>query len=184
MQGLVALARELKIWLLIGSALVRREDGGAANRSMLIDPSGRTVVTYDKIHMFDVDLPTGERVRESEAYTPGCEAVVVRDTVRQAGPDRLLRHPLSLSLSRARQGRGGDPHRAGRIHPPDRRGALGDPAARPRDRVRGLRARTGAGRASRRRPWHVGALDGRRSLGRDPGAGAGRRTRRGRCVLD
>jgi predicted amidohydrolase len=75
-QGLVALARELKIWLLIGSALVRRDDGGAANRSMLIDPSGRTVATYDKIHMFDVDLPTGERVRESEAYTPGCAASV------------------------------------------------------------------------------------------------------------
>jgi deaminated glutathione amidase len=75
-QGLIALARELKVWLLIGSALVRREDGGAANRSMLIDPAGRTVATYDKIHMFDVDLPTGERVRESEAYTPGCAASV------------------------------------------------------------------------------------------------------------
>jgi len=76
-QGLIALARELEVWLLIGSALVKREDGGAANRSMLIDPAGRTVATYDKIHMFDVDLPTGERVRESEAYTPGCAASVV-----------------------------------------------------------------------------------------------------------
>jgi predicted amidohydrolase len=77
-QGLIALARELEVWLLIGSALVRREDGGAANRSMLIDPTGRTVATYDKIHMFDVDLPTGERVRESEAYTPGCAAAIAR----------------------------------------------------------------------------------------------------------
>jgi predicted amidohydrolase len=75
-QGLIGLARELKVWLLIGSALVRRGDGGAANRSMLIDPAGRTVATYDKIHMFDVDLPTGERARESEAYTPGCAAAV------------------------------------------------------------------------------------------------------------
>jgi predicted amidohydrolase len=75
-QGLIALAAELKVWILIGSALVKREDGGAANRSMLIDPAGKVTATYDKIHMFDVDLPTGERARESEAYTPGAEAVV------------------------------------------------------------------------------------------------------------
>ena len=75
-QGLISLAKELKIWLLIGSALVRRPDGGAANRSMLIDPAGRVVATYDKLHMFDVDLPTGEQVRESASYTPGDRAVV------------------------------------------------------------------------------------------------------------
>ena len=77
-QGLIALAAELKVWILIGSALVLREDGGAANRSMLIDPAGQVRATYDKIHMFDVDLPTGERARESEAYTPGAEAVVAQ----------------------------------------------------------------------------------------------------------
>ena len=75
-RGLIALATELEVWILIGSALVLREDGGAANRSMLIDPTGQVRATYDKIHMFDVDLPTGERARESEAYTPGAEAVV------------------------------------------------------------------------------------------------------------
>jgi predicted amidohydrolase len=77
-QGLIAMAAELKVWILIGSALVLREDGGAANRSMLVDPAGAVVATYDKIHMFDVDLPTGERARESEAYTPGVEAVVAQ----------------------------------------------------------------------------------------------------------
>jgi predicted amidohydrolase len=77
-RGLIALAAELKVWLLIGSALVLREDGGAANRSLLIDPAGKLVATYDKIHMFDVDLPGGERVRESEAYTPGEKAVVAQ----------------------------------------------------------------------------------------------------------
>ena len=77
-QGLIALAAELKVWILIGSALVLREDGGAANRSMLIDPAGQVTATYDKIHMFDVDLPTGERARESEAYTAGAEAVVAQ----------------------------------------------------------------------------------------------------------
>jgi len=84
-QGLIELARELNVWLLIGSALVKREDGGAANRSMLIDPSGRTVAAYDKIHMFDVDLPTGERARESEAYTPGCNAAVVQTPFGKLG---------------------------------------------------------------------------------------------------
>ena len=77
-QGLIALAAELKAWLLIGSALVRREDGGAANRAMLVSPDGAVVATYDKIHMFDVDLPTGEKARESEAYTPGAQAVVAQ----------------------------------------------------------------------------------------------------------
>ena len=75
-QGLIALAAELGVWLLIGSALVRRPDGGAANRSMLVDPKGRVTATYDKIHMFDVDLPTGEKARESEAYMAGDRAVV------------------------------------------------------------------------------------------------------------
>lgn len=75
-QRLTALAAELKIWLLIGSALVRRPDGGAANRALLISPEGETVAAYDKVHMFDVDLPTGERHRESEAYVAGDQAVV------------------------------------------------------------------------------------------------------------
>ena len=74
--GLRALAAELRVWLLIGSALVRREDGKAANRSMLVAPDGSVAATYDKIHMFDVDLPTGERHRESAAYEPGDRGVV------------------------------------------------------------------------------------------------------------
>lgn len=74
--GLRALAADLGVTLLIGSALVRRADGGAANRSILVDPDGSVRATYDKIHMFDVDLPTGERHRESSAYEPGDRAVV------------------------------------------------------------------------------------------------------------
>jgi predicted amidohydrolase len=75
-EGLIALAKELRLWLLIGSALVRRADGGAANRAMLVSPEGRVVASYDKLHMFDVDLPTGETIRESASYTPGDRAVV------------------------------------------------------------------------------------------------------------
>jgi predicted amidohydrolase len=74
--GLRAQAAELKVWIDIGSALVLREDGQAANRQMLIGPDGAVAATYDKLHMFDVDLPTGETARESEVYTPGDRAVL------------------------------------------------------------------------------------------------------------
>ncbi len=74
-RGMQALASELGVWLLIGSALVKREDGKAANRAALISPAGEITATYDKLHMFDVDLPTGETARESETYEPGDRAV-------------------------------------------------------------------------------------------------------------
>ena len=71
------LARELGVWLLIGSAIVRSgDDDRAANRSLLIDDKGAVVATYDKLHVYDVDLPTGERWRESAAIRPGDGAVV------------------------------------------------------------------------------------------------------------
>lgn len=81
-QGLRDLARELKVWLLIGSAIVKsghEGDDRAANRSILIDDTGVVVSTYDKLHVYDVDLPTGERWRESESIRPG-DAAVVADT--------------------------------------------------------------------------------------------------------
>lgn len=74
--GLRQAARELGVTVLVGSALVKREDGKAANRSALIDAQGEIVATYDKLHMFDVDLPTGETARESATYEPGDAAVV------------------------------------------------------------------------------------------------------------
>ena len=80
--GLRDLARELGVWLLIGSAIVRSgvaDDDRAANRSLLIDDRGEVVASYDKLHVFDVDLPTGERWRESEAVRPG-DAAGIADT--------------------------------------------------------------------------------------------------------
>ena len=77
-QGLQALAAELKVHLLVGSVIVRSghaDDPRAANRSLLIDDAGRIVARYDKLHVFDVDLPTGERWRESAAVRPGDRAV-------------------------------------------------------------------------------------------------------------
>lgn len=80
--GLRSLAAELGVWLLIGSAIVRSEAPGetrAANRSLLIDPEGAVRARYDKIHVFDVDLPNGDRYRESESVRPG-EATAVAET--------------------------------------------------------------------------------------------------------
>ena len=74
--GMADLARELSVWILLGSALVKRADGKAANRSVLLSPTGEIMAMYDKLHMFDVDLPTGETARESAAYEPGDRAVV------------------------------------------------------------------------------------------------------------
>jgi len=76
--GLREAARELGAWILIGSALVKREDGRAANRSVLVSPAGEVTATYDKLHMFDVDLPTGESSRESATYEPGERAVTAQ----------------------------------------------------------------------------------------------------------
>jgi deaminated glutathione amidase len=66
------LARETGAYLLLGSIVVRTEgDGRLANRSFLIAPDGNILARYDKIHMFDVDLPGGESYRESAVFKPG-----------------------------------------------------------------------------------------------------------------
>jgi len=65
------LARELAIHIHIGSTAIARPDGKVANRSFLFSPEGERIATYDKIHMFDVDLDNGESWRESATYEPG-----------------------------------------------------------------------------------------------------------------
>src|SRR5262245_6360928 len=71
------LAQELKVWLHIGSMLVLADNGEKlANRSFVISPAGEVTARYDKIHMFDVNLPNGEVYRESANYAPGEHAVV------------------------------------------------------------------------------------------------------------
>ena len=73
------------IWVHLGSLALRREDGRLANRGFVIDGSGAIKATYDKIHLFDVDLPTGESWRESASYAPGERAVVVETPVGPLG---------------------------------------------------------------------------------------------------
>src|SRR5687768_17135631 len=64
-------AAEHGLWVALGSLAVARDDGRWANRSFLIDGQGSVVAHYDKIHMFDVQLASGEAWRESAAYAPG-----------------------------------------------------------------------------------------------------------------
>ena len=71
-----ALATELGVHLHIGSTAIARADGKVANRAFVFGPDGGLIATYDKIHMFDVDLDNGESWRESATYEPGREAVV------------------------------------------------------------------------------------------------------------
>jgi len=70
------LAKELKIHLHIGSLALRFSEEKAVNRSFLIAPDGMILACYDKIHMFDIDLPGGESYRESANYQPGETAVI------------------------------------------------------------------------------------------------------------
>jgi len=69
------LARELGVHLLLGSIVAKIDETTLANRSLLIQPDGEIAGRYDKIHMFDVDLATGERHRESAVFRPGERAV-------------------------------------------------------------------------------------------------------------
>ena len=77
-------AKENSVWLLIGSVAVKSGER-AANRSFLFAPDGSIVARYDKIHMFDVDLPGGESWKESKIYAPGEHAVTVKAEIAQIG---------------------------------------------------------------------------------------------------
>ncbi len=70
------LARDLGIHVHVGSTAIALPDGKIANRGFLFAPGGERICTYDKIHMFDVDLDNGESWRESAVYRPGGEARV------------------------------------------------------------------------------------------------------------
>lgn len=69
------LAKELGLWLHVGSMAIRVASDRLANRALLIAPDGTIAARYDKIHMFDVDLAGGESYRESRSFQAGSEAV-------------------------------------------------------------------------------------------------------------
>lgn len=75
-----AAAAEVGIWVHLGSLALKGEQGKLVNRGFVIDDKGEVRARYDKIHLFDVDLPTGESWRESAMYQGGRDAVIVPDT--------------------------------------------------------------------------------------------------------
>jgi len=81
-----AAAAEAGIWVHLGSLALLAPDGDKLlNRGFVIDDKGEIRASYDKIHLFDVDLPTGESWRESAAYERGERAVVVETPVGALG---------------------------------------------------------------------------------------------------
>lgn len=88
-------ARTHSVWLLIGSLAIKAGDK-AVNRSCLFAPDGALVAQYDKLHMFDVDLPGGESWKESALYSAGNKAVVVSTPLATFGLSICydLRFPL------------------------------------------------------------------------------------------
>ena len=72
---MAALAKELDIWILIGSVSILLPHKKLANRQIVFTPEGKIAATYDKIHLFDVDLPNGDKYRESDFFEGGDKAV-------------------------------------------------------------------------------------------------------------
>ena len=79
------LARSLGIHVHVGSTAIAAEGGKVANRAFLFGPDGAKIATYDKIHMFDVDLDNGESWRESATYEPGKRTVIASLPFAQLG---------------------------------------------------------------------------------------------------
>jgi len=79
------LAKSLKVWILIGSMEIKVSDDKMANRSFLFSKTGQLMATYDKIHLFDCDLATGESHRESDNFIAGNKAAVVKTPWKPLG---------------------------------------------------------------------------------------------------
>jgi predicted amidohydrolase len=79
------LARELGRVIHVGSLTVVTEGGKPTNRGFVIGPDGAVLGRYDKIHMFDITLPDGREVFESNVYQPGNRAVVTDSSVGRLG---------------------------------------------------------------------------------------------------
>ncbi len=78
-------ARETGTWVLVGSVPIPTGEGHFANRAFLFDGAGVIAATYDKIHLFDVDLPNGERYRESATYVSGTALSLTQTPVGKLG---------------------------------------------------------------------------------------------------
>lgn len=69
-------AHEFGVYILGGGYPVPAGDGRVFNRARLINPQGKTIALYDKIHLFDVDLSEKEVYRESDMVQAGRDVVI------------------------------------------------------------------------------------------------------------
>ena len=90
LAGVREAAAKQGLWVHLGSLAVLREDGKLANRGFVIDDSGAIRARYDKMHLFDVDLPSGESWRESNSYAPGERAVTVQTPLGKSTSNRCI----------------------------------------------------------------------------------------------
>ena len=151
-NALAELARELGIYVLAGSILEAIPASPKAyNTSLLFEPSGKVLAAYRKIHLFDVDLANGMSLRESATREFGTRVAVADMGFGKCRLVGVLRSAVSRALSRPSQARRGFDLRSVRLHGIYWRSALGNAAARPRDRKPSLHNRAGSVRQKRQK---------------------------------
>lgn len=79
------MAKQLGVWILIGSMKIKISADKVVNRSFLFSKTGQLMATYDKIHLFQCDLPSGESHKESDAVEAGTKAAVVKTPWKPLG---------------------------------------------------------------------------------------------------
>ena len=137
----------------LGSLALREGGGKLVNRGFVIDASGEIAARYDKMHLFDVDLPTGESWRESAVYQSGDAAVVVRGTpVGSLGLTICYDLRFPAIFERLSEAGAEVIAVAGGVHRSDGTSALACAASGACDRGRAVRCRRGAIGAPRRWP--------------------------------
>ena len=108
------LARETGAWILVGSLLIKVPgENRVANRSFMIDPKGAIAARYDKLHLFDVDLATGETYRESATVKAGAAAVLAPSPWGPIGMSWCGHGPSRPAASSSPPTRAGSMPRAG-----------------------------------------------------------------------
>ena len=134
------LSAELGIFLHVGSTAILRADGKLANRALLFAPDGALVAALRQDpHVRRRSRQWRELARIGRLRAGHARRVVADIGVGEARLRHLLRSALPAAVPRRGAGRRRRAHRARRLHPPDRRGALACAAARPRHRERRLR---------------------------------------------
>ncbi len=100
LKALRGAASKHKVWLLIGSLIIKKTQDRLLNRSYVIAPDGEIAARYDKIHLFDIDLGGGESYRESALYDAGDTPSIARTSFGDIGMTICydLRFPLLYTL--------------------------------------------------------------------------------------